>query len=191
MIDVADAPVITFAITKPQTTSTDSPRFVTVANIGNAPLIFPVPASGTNAYTIGGPTFALDGESTCPMVGVSSVAASLDAGSSCVYGVGFMPEYRGTYPGYVVLTDNDLNVANGQPGSGQGVRLNGTASTSDSTRTTIRINPSTVTAGLGRDDDRHSNGYQYLRYRCPGRSHLHRQCGRPGAFLEWRRGRAS
>jgi streptogramin lyase len=149
MIDVADAPVITFAITKPQMTSTGSPRFVTVANIGNAPLVFPVPASGTNAYTIGGPTFPLDGESTCPVVAVSGVAASLDAGSSCVYGVGFMPEYRGTYVSYLVLSDNDLNVANGEPGSGQGVQLNGSASTSDSTRTTIRINPSTVRVGLG------------------------------------------
>jgi streptogramin lyase len=147
MIDVADAPSIMFAITKPQTTSPDSPRYVTVANIGNAPLVFPVPASSTNAYTIG--AFALDGESTCPVVGVSGVAASLDAGSSCVYDVSFKPEYRGTYLGYVVLTDNDLNVANGEPGSGQDVQLNGTASISDGTRTTIRINPNTVTVGLG------------------------------------------
>jgi streptogramin lyase len=149
MIDVADAPVITFVITKPQTTSTDSPRYVTVANIGNAPLDFPAFASGTNPYTVGGATFPLDSESTCPVVGVSSVAASLDAGSSCVYGVGFMPEYRGTYLGYLVLTDNNLNVVSGQPGSGQGVQLNGTTSTSDTTRTTIRVNPSTVTVGLG------------------------------------------
>jgi hypothetical protein len=145
MIDVADAPVITFTITKPQTTSTDSPRYVTVANIGNAPLVFPVSASGTNAYIIGG--FALDGESTCPVVGVSGVAASLDAGSSCVYGVSFMPEYRGTYLGYVVLTDNDLNAVG--TGSGQDVELKGTTSTWDTTRTTMRVNPNPVTVGLG------------------------------------------
>ena len=147
MIDVADAPAITFAITKPQTTSTDSPRHVTVANIGNAPLVFPVPASGTDAYTTGGAAFPLDGESTCPVVGVSGVAASLDAGSSCVYGVSFMPEYRGTYLAELVLTDNNLNAVG--EGSGQDVQLNGTTSTSDATRTTIRVNPNTVKVGLG------------------------------------------
>jgi sugar lactone lactonase YvrE len=148
MIDVADAPVITFAITKPQTTSTDSPRFVTVANIGNAPLVFPASASTTNAYIING-DFALDGESTCPAAGVSGADASLDAGSSCVYGVSFTPEYRGTYLGYVVLADNNLNAVIAGPGSGQDIQLNGTTSTSDTTRTTIRINPNTVTVGLG------------------------------------------
>ncbi|MGC2398285.1 MAG: Ig-like domain repeat protein [Acidobacteriaceae bacterium] len=149
MIDVADAPVITFAITKPQTTSTDSPRYVTVANIGNAPLSFPALASGTNAYIIGVPAFALDGESTCPVVGAAGVAASLDAGSSCVYGVSFMPEYRGTYLGYVVLSDNNLNAVESGPGSGQDVQLNGPTATSDATRTTMRVNPNSVAVGLG------------------------------------------
>jgi hypothetical protein len=60
-----------------------------------------------------------------------------------------MPEYRGTYLGYVVLTDNDLNAVSAGPGSGQDVQLNGTTSTSDSTRTTIRVNPNSVTVGLG------------------------------------------
>jgi streptogramin lyase len=146
MIDVADAPTIIFAITKPQTTSTDSPRYVAVSNIGNAPLVFPVPASGTNATTIVG-SFFLDGSSTCPVVPVSGVAGSLDAGSSCVYGVNFTPEYRGANLGYVYMLDNNLNAVG--PGSGQDVTLKGTTATSDTTRTTMRVTPNPVVLGRG------------------------------------------
>jgi hypothetical protein len=75
------------------------------------------------------------------------VAASLDAGDSCVYAVSFTPEYRGNNPGFLVLTDNNLNAV--VTGSGQDIELHGTTSTWDTTRTTMRVNPNTVTVGLG------------------------------------------
>jgi streptogramin lyase len=148
MIDISDAPVITFATTKPGLTSVDSPRYQTFANAGNAPLVFRVPATGTNpAILSGGGAFALDGESTCPMIGVSGVTATLDAGSSCVWGVSFMPAYRASFLGYLYWTDNNLNAV--VTGSGQEITLQGTSATADASRTTLRVGPNPVKAGLG------------------------------------------
>jgi hypothetical protein len=48
MIDVADPPPLIFTRSTVGSTSPDSPRLVTVSNIGNAPLQLPVPVSGTN-----------------------------------------------------------------------------------------------------------------------------------------------
>jgi streptogramin lyase len=148
MIDMSDAPVITFATTKPGLTNVDSPRYQTIANAGNAPLVFRVPATGTNpAILAGGGAFALDGASTCPVIGVSGVPAALDAGSSCVWGVGFMPADRASFLGYLYWTDNNLNAV--VTGSGQEITLQGTSATADASRTTLRVGPNPVKAGLG------------------------------------------
>jgi streptogramin lyase len=148
MIDTSDAPMITFATTKPGLTSVDSPRYQTIANAGNAPLVFRVPATGTNPATIaGGGAFALDGEFTCPVIGVSGVPTTLDAGSSCVWGVSFTPTSRAPYLGYLYWTDNNLNAI--VTGSGQEITLQGTSATADASRTTLRVSPNPVKAGLG------------------------------------------
>jgi streptogramin lyase len=148
MIDISDAPVISFATTKPGLTSVDSPKYQTIANGGNAPLVFRVPASGTNPAVIaGGGAFALDGASTCPVIGVSDVPATLDVGSSCVWGVGFTPGSRAPYLGYLYWTDNNLNAV--VSGSGQEITLQGTGATADTSRTTMRVSPNPVKAGLG------------------------------------------
>jgi sugar lactone lactonase YvrE len=148
MIDISDAPVITFATSKPGLTSVDSPRYQTIANVGNAPLVFRVPASGTNPAVIaGGGAFAVDGGSTCPVIGVAGEPTSLDVGSSCVWGVSFTPESRAPYLGFLYWTDNNLNAI--VSGSGQEITLQGTSASADASRTTVRVSPNPVKAGLG------------------------------------------
>lgn len=142
MIDVSDEQTLAFGTIKLGLTSL---WYQTVANVGNTPLIFPVPASGTNAGT--GAPFALEADSTCPIVGVSGVAGSLEAGSSCVYAVSFTPEYRRSFTYFVFLTDNNLNASS--QGTGQDITLTGTGTTSDGTRTTMRVSPNPVAVGLG------------------------------------------
>jgi Big-like domain-containing protein len=145
MIDVFDTPSLTFAATKPGLVSADSPKYQAIANVGNAALVFPVPLSGTNATTRA--PFALVADSTCPVVGVSGVAASLGAGSSCVYGISFTPEVRATFSWFLYLLDNNLNSV--LAGTAQEISLTGRGTTSDATRTTMQVSPNPVKAGLG------------------------------------------
>ena len=146
MIAVADPPALSFAKTKVGSTSPDSPQTVTVSNIGNAPLVFPVPGSGADPNIAA--SFALGGETTCPEVGSSGTAGSVDAGSSCIYAIDFIPAARGSISGSLVLTDTNLNAAS--PGYAiRSIALSGTGMTSDATRTTMRVSPNPVTVGLG------------------------------------------
>jgi sugar lactone lactonase YvrE len=145
MIDVSDAPALGFATTKPGVTSPDSPKYQTVANIGNAVLDFPPPVSGTNA-NITAP-FVLNGDTTCPAIGVSSDGTSLNAGSSCVYGISFTPPARGSFSGSLTLTDNNLYAVT--QGTVQQIGLSGVSAASDSTRTSVRFSPNPVQDGLG------------------------------------------
>jgi sugar lactone lactonase YvrE len=146
MIDLQDPPSLSFVTTKVGTTSADSPKYVTVANSGNAPLSFPVPASGTNAYVPQG--FTLSGDTTCPVVGVSGPAGSLGADDSCVYGISFTPEVRQAFSTGLLLTDDSPNAVT--PGIAQQlIGLIGNSTTSDATRTTVRVGPNPVTVGLG------------------------------------------
>lgn len=132
-IDVADPPSLSFEKTRVGFTSPDSPRTVTVANIGNAALLVPVPGSGANPSIA--PSFTLGGETTCPEVTSSGTAGSVDAGSSCMYALDFIPAARGPISGSLVLTDTNLNAAS--PGYAmQSIALSGTGITSDATRTT-------------------------------------------------------
>ena len=75
------------------------------------------------------------------------MAATLDAGSSCVWEISFTPAYRASFLGYLDWTDNDLNAV--VTGSGQEITLQGTSATADASRTTLRIGPNPVKAGLG------------------------------------------
>ena len=143
MIDVADAPALVLATTKPGTTSVQEQ---TIANIGNDTLVFPPPASGTNA-SVRGAAFALGMTSTCPMIGASGAYTNLDAGSSCDYGILFTPPSRGPFSGLLSLIDNNLNAA-GQ-GTEQDLTLSGASTDSDATRTTMRVSPNPVMVNLG------------------------------------------
>lgn len=146
MIDVADAPSLSFSKTDVGSTSPDSPQTVTVSNMGNAALGFPVPASGTNPNLT--TNFSLGAETTCPEVSFSGTAGSLGAGSSCVYAIDFTPVSRGSITGSLAITDTNRNAA--APGyAEQSVALSGTGLTSDATRTTMRVSPNPVAVGLG------------------------------------------
>jgi streptogramin lyase len=110
--DFADAPSLGFASTTVGTTSADSPRIITLANNGNAPLNLPVPASGNDPSI--GANFTLSGSdsSDCPVIGSGAGSpGTLAVGSSCELAVSFAPTVAGTDTGALVLTDNNLNTS--------------------------------------------------------------------------------
>jgi uncharacterized protein YjiK len=141
--DLADAPSLSFATTAYGSTSTDSPQTITVENIGNAPLILPVPSAGNN------PTIATNftlssGATACTLVAAGSSAGTLPAGASCQFPISFTPTAAGSLSGSLVLTDNNLNAAAPTYAS-QTIALSGTA-----TQVTPTINwatPAAITYG--------------------------------------------
>jgi hypothetical protein len=141
--DFADPPSLSFAATDVGSTSSDSPQTVTVSNVGNAALSFPVPGSGSNPIT---PTtnFTLGSSTTCPEVGSSGTAGALAGGSSCIYAINFIPAAGGSLSGSLVLTDTNLNAA-GPTYATQSVPLSGTGSaSSDATHTVASASPNPV-----------------------------------------------
>lgn len=145
MIDVADPPVLNFAKTKVGSTSADSPQLLTVSNIGNGALSFPFPGSGTNPSITAG--FTLGAATTCPEIGSSGPAGVVDAGSSCVYAINFIPVAPGPVRGSLLLTDTNLNSEFSSYAMQHFELREGI--TSDATRTTMRVSPSQVKVGLG------------------------------------------
>ncbi len=140
-LDFADAPSLSFANTAVGSTSSDSPQQVTLLNIGNAPLIFPVPGSGWNPSL--SDNFTSTGASTCPEVNSSGSPATLAANSSCIFELSFTPYTTGSISGALVLTDNALNVSNAT----QSVQLSGTATAPPVTTPTITWSPSLIAYG--------------------------------------------
>ena len=106
------APTVEFLATDPVgSLSTDSPQSVTIDNIGNASLSFPVPGSGTNPSI--STDFSLGTTTTCPKLTTSSsTAGTLASGATCLYAIDFTPTTAGTISGALVTTDNALNVTN-------------------------------------------------------------------------------
>ena len=96
-----------FATTNQGSQSSDSPKTVTLANIGTTALTFPVPNSGQNPSVSA--NFTLDGSTTCPVVLSSGSAGALAAGASCALNVDFIPATIGQITGSVVLEDNAYN----------------------------------------------------------------------------------
>jgi len=95
--DFADAPSLAFASTVVGSTSTDSPRIVTVENAGNAAL---------NFLAVSFPSsFPESSQETTDC----STTTSLPANGSCTLTIDFSPQVAGTLSGSVVLTDNALN----------------------------------------------------------------------------------
>ena len=110
--DFADPPSLMFASTPVASTSADSPQTITLTNIGNADLTFPIPSSGNNPSISAG--FALNNSapSACPVItSGSSNPGTLPAGTSCNLAVSFNPTLIGANTGSLVLTDNNLNAA--------------------------------------------------------------------------------
>jgi sugar lactone lactonase YvrE len=125
-LDFADAPSLNFANTVVGSTSTDSPQTVTVENVGNAALNFPVPSAGNNPGITANFTLNSSGASACPLVGASSsTAGTLAAGASCQLPISFTPTAAGALSGSLILTDSNLNAA--APGYAmQTITLSGT-----------------------------------------------------------------
>ena len=156
-VNSADPPSLSFATTDLGATSSDSPQTVTVANIGNADLSFPVPSSGSNPSIAA--SFILNDSATsaCPQIsaGASSIGL-LASGSFCDLSISFVPSAAGPINGSLVLTDNALNAPAPSYAtqtitlSGTGVRSKFTPAISfaSSAESNFVSNPVTFTATL-------------------------------------------
>ncbi|MBB5059171.1 sugar lactone lactonase YvrE [Granulicella aggregans] len=124
-LDTVTPPTLSFSSTAYGSTSTDSPKTVTVTNAGNQPLTFPSPLSGSNP-TISD-QFSIDSASTCPVSSSTSSPATLAAGTSCKELLSFTPTQVGAISGKLTLVDDSLNAA--APNyANQIILLNGTGS---------------------------------------------------------------
>jgi sugar lactone lactonase YvrE len=88
---------LSFASTRIGATSTDSPKTVTVTNVGNEALVF----SANPSYTTDFSENSLDAN-------LCTSSTSLDAGEVCDVSVLFTPQSAGSKSEFVVLTDNHL-----------------------------------------------------------------------------------
>jgi hypothetical protein len=140
----ATAPSVAFAtataVGAPDTT--DGTKTVTLANIGNAALTFPLPNSGNNPSFPAG--FVFDSASTCTQLTSNSGAPySLAPGATCNLGIDFKPATGGSNSGNVVLTNNNLNVANNT----QSIAVSGTGIDLKTTVTVTSLNIPFATPG--------------------------------------------
>jgi hypothetical protein len=140
-----DPPSLSFADAAVNSTSGDSPQTVTVENVGNAALRFPIPSSGSNPSISTNFTLNSIGDSACPLVSDgSSMAGTLAAGTSCQLPISFTPTAMGALSGSLVLTDNNLNFA--APGyASQSITLSGTGT--QITPTITWATPAAITYG--------------------------------------------
>jgi sugar lactone lactonase YvrE len=130
-------PTLNFADTNVGSNNLGGPQTVTLLNLGNAPLVFSVPATGTNPAL--SPASFVMTATTCPSVSAGGSASSLAANSSCTYSIEFSPTTSGAISGGLTLTDNTMNVA----GSQQQVGLSGKGiSPATTTTVTSSVNPS-------------------------------------------------
>jgi hypothetical protein len=101
----------------------DGPQTVTVENLGNTTLTFPVPSTGDNPSISANFTLNSSESSACPVVTPSSSqAGTLSAGADCLLTVSFKPVEPGNVSGALTLTDTNLN----HPNTIQTIRLSGT-----------------------------------------------------------------
>ena len=90
----------------------DGPLTATVANNGNATLIFNLPSSGDNPGLSTSNFTWDDSASTCTQTTKSSSTAfTLAEGASCIVAVQFTPTANGTLTDNLSLTDNTLNAS--------------------------------------------------------------------------------
>ena len=125
---------LTFAVTQVNSTSSDSPRTVTLNNTGNVALTLAVPGSGINPAVSAG--YAL-GSGTCPQISASGSAGPLAAGASCTQLISFKPTVvSSTNSGSLTITDNSGNVT----GNTWTAALSG-VSTGTVTTASLALNP--------------------------------------------------
>ncbi len=138
-VPFATPPNLSFADTAIGSESSDSPRTVTLRNIGNAPLTFPVPGTGENPSISA--NFTLDASTTCPEILTSSSTGTLAAGASCNLALDFVPTIAGLVSGAVVLTDNTRNAS---PSVTQSIGLSGNG-LSPTLTPTVTVTPASST----------------------------------------------
>ncbi len=144
-LDYGDPPSLSFASTPLGTTSSDSPQTITLENVGNADLNFPIPANGNNPSISANFTLDENAPSACTVTGSgSSTAGVLAAGTSCVLPIGFDPTVAGSISGSLVLIDNNLNAA-GPTYATQSISLSG--SSTSATPAITWSAPGTITYG--------------------------------------------
>jgi hypothetical protein len=131
-VEFNDAYVTYFVPTLNGTTdTTDAQRWVTVQNIGNAPL-------NLTAITPPNANFVIDsGTTTC------TISTPIPVGGSCVVGMDFVPGGVGALTGTLTLTDNSLNVT----GATQAVYLSGTGTGAPTV--TVTPSPASITTAQG------------------------------------------
>ena len=135
VLNLVTPPTLNFANTN--VGSQTSPLAVTVANIGNAPLILAAPSTGFNPSLSAG--YVWDSASTCSQSASGGSAFSLAPSGSCSVQIDFQPTASGASSGSVVLTDNNLNTVKAT----QAIGLSGTGIAV----ATVGISPSSVDFG--------------------------------------------
>jgi len=110
MLNVSNPPTLSFAATNVGSTSSDSPKTVSITNIGNEYLYF-YALDNNPAYPVDFPINNNDNN-------LCSEDSSVNPGSSCDVSVNFTPTVAGSLSEDVVLTDNNLS---GEPSVDGGV----------------------------------------------------------------------
>jgi streptogramin lyase len=128
-LDVVTPPVEDFLTTPLNQVSTDSPRYITLANVGNQPLDIYIPGSGNNPSISTNFLLNSTAPSACPVVSSTSANLSIvEYDTACQLDVSFEPTVVGSIGGTLTITDN--NLGNLYAGSGtsvtQTIFLNGT-----------------------------------------------------------------
>ncbi len=139
-VDLVDPPALSF----PSTYAGDrsAAQTVTLLNSGNAPLILPLPTTGSNPSIASNFSLNSSAANACPLLTASSwTNGTLLPGASCTLPVSFVP----TTPGFVVgsLSLNDTNL-NGSVV--QTIALSGTALPPDVTATALTTSTNPVTS---------------------------------------------
>lgn len=146
-LDFADPPSLNFTSTPVGSPSSESPQTVTVTNVGNADLTFPIPPTGNNPSIAANFTLDSNGATACQLLSPSSsTAGTLAAGESCLLPISFEPTTGGALSGSLVLTDNNLYAAAPNYAT-QTISMSGTATQTDATSTAVAISPNPVAQG--------------------------------------------
>ena len=142
-LDLADPPSLSFATTDAGSTSSDSPQFVTLGNIGNEPLAVAVPTSGTNPGIGSGFTISQSKGTTCPQVSAGGSADTVPVNAECTYAIDFTPTKAGVNTGSLALNDNNYNLT----GTIQNVPLTGTGVALAASKLAFSGVPTSIFAG--------------------------------------------
>jgi sugar lactone lactonase YvrE len=141
-VNFSGAPTLTFANTNVGSTSSDSPKNVSVFNIGNLFAYLPIPSSGNN------PAYPVDFPINSNASNLCEEDDSIDTGSSCNVSVNFTPTTGGPLSEFVVVTDQNAigsNITQSIAVSGNGESASLTAQTISFTQPTT---PVTYAPGL-------------------------------------------